>query len=190
MSLLVTAWLSVRVTTLPLITTPVTASALPLTSIVKAPPPGAVPASASSKESVSVAASTVAVESDGATVSVVLLTMATGPKLAATFSVGTARSRIRSPAAAGWVYWSFTVWLLFGAVGTLSAIVVPEHEIPVGVGWTIPLYVTWNALGGVVAVQSSASLMSNESSVPAALVEPVTNVGAVTSGIWATLALP
>ena len=101
MSLLVTACASVSVATLPLIDTPVTRIGWPSTLTVKALPSGAAPASASLNATVSVAPSTVVLLTVGATVSVVPLISADGPKLVVEFSVGTARSRIRSPAAPG-----------------------------------------------------------------------------------------
>src|SRR5205809_681688 len=65
------------------------------------PAPGAAPANASLKTSVTVAELTEAETRLGAIVSAVLLTTATGPKFALSFSVGVAVSRTRSPAEEG-----------------------------------------------------------------------------------------
>ncbi len=101
MSALPTAGAIVNVIVLPLIETPVTERLVLPVETVNALASGAVPASASLNTSVRVVELTEAETRLGATVSVVLLTTATGPKFALSFSVGAAMSRTRSPAVEG-----------------------------------------------------------------------------------------
>ena len=86
---------------LPLMETPLTGWLAPPVETANALASGAVPANASLKTSVTVAELTEAETRLGAIVSAVLLTTATGPKFALSFSVGVAVSRTRSPAEEG-----------------------------------------------------------------------------------------
>ena len=91
----------VNETVFPLIETPVTERLVLPDETAKALESGAAPASASLNTRVRVAELTEAETRLGATVSVVLLTTAKGPKFALSFCVGDALSRTRSPAGEG-----------------------------------------------------------------------------------------
>lgn len=84
-------------TILPFVETPVIVRFVLPVVTVNAVGSGAAPARASVKRTVSVAALTDAETTLGATVSGVLLTAGAGPKVAVSFFVGDALSRIRSP---------------------------------------------------------------------------------------------
>src|SRR2546430_6766559 len=139
-SALVTGGESVSVTPFPLIVTfeieCVVVPALTENAVAS----GAAPTRLSSNMIVSVDASTDADTTLGATVSAVAFTADPGPKLAVSFVVGAALSRILSAAVDGCEYRTVTACELFGGEPRSSVTVEPNREMAVGAAWGAPSY--------------------------------------------------
>src|SRR3954466_9279104 len=97
------------------------------------------PARSSEKESVINELSTAPDVTEGATVSGVLFVTLAGPKLAVSFLVGEAWSRMRSPLDEGCVYRTVTTCESFGGEARSSVTVGPETVTEVGAGCATPL---------------------------------------------------